>query len=223
MHHELLEAGSARDAAQLAATVFLDLLADQAASTVSVALSGGSTPAPMFEHLAATATGLDHWRVFQVDERVAPTGDPARNLNAIEATLGTKGAQVVAMPVEGQDLDDAAAAYAELLPLQFDVLHLGIGSDGHTASLLPGDAALDDARLVAPTSPYQGHRRLTLTYPALARAKVLLWLVAGADKAEALRRLLAGDAGIPAGRVVAGRSIVVADQSALAGVLRTDR
>ncbi len=223
MHHELLEAGSARDAAHLAASVLLDLVGDHEASTVSVALSGGSTPAPMFEHLAATATGLDRWQVFQVDERVAPPGAPSRNLNAIEATLGAAGAQVVAMQVEDEDLEVAASAYARLLPPQFDVVHLGIGSDGHTASLIPGDAVLEDLRLVAPTAPYQGHRRLTLTYAALARAKVLVWLVAGDDKAGALGRLLAGDEAIPAGRVTAGRSIVVADHSALAEVLGTGR
>jgi len=94
-------------------------------------------------------------------------------------------------------------------------VHLGLGPDGHTASLVPGDPVLEvtDA-LVAVTQPYQGHRRMTLTYPALARADQLLWLVTGADKREPLAKLLAGDESIPAGRVVAARSVVMADQAA---------
>lgn len=94
-------------------------------------------------------------------------------------------------------------------------------SDGHTASLVPGDPALEvDDSLVAVTDAYQGHRRMTLTYPALARADCLLWLVAGSGKADALARLLNGDVSIPAARVEAGRSVVLADAAAASG-LRT--
>ncbi len=119
------------------------------------------------------------------------------------------------MPVTEPDLDAAAAAYGAALPDRFDLVHLGLGPDGHTASLVPGDPVLEVTdRLVAVTGVYQGHRRMTLTYPALARADQLLWLITGADKKVPLAQLLAGDRSIPAGRVAAARSLVLADQSA---------
>jgi 6-phosphogluconolactonase len=179
------------------------------------AVSGGRTPWAMFAELARMDMPWSQVTLFQVDERAAPDNDPDRNLTHLHDTLGDVKVSVVAMPVTAPDLDAAAAEYAALLPDRFDLVHLGLGPDGHTASLVPGDPVLEVTdRLVAVTGPYQGHRRMTLTYPALARAGQIMWLVTGADKAEPLARLLAGDRSIPAGRVEAGASLVLADTAA---------
>jgi 6-phosphogluconolactonase/glucosamine-6-phosphate isomerase/deaminase len=171
----------------------------------------------MFE-LLATRDGfpLSSIELWQVDERVAPAGDPDRNLTHLLAALDEPAAvRVHPMPVEHEDLEEAADAYARDLPPAFDLVHLGLGADGHTASLVPNDPVLDVAdRDVAVTRPYRGRRRMTLTFPVLARAREILWLVTGADKADPLRRLLAHDSSIPAGRVAAPRQIVVADEAA---------
>jgi 6-phosphogluconolactonase len=154
--------------------------------------------------------------IFQVDERVAPDGDPDRNLTHLKRSLPAGGAaDVRAMPVWSGDLDAAAAGYAQALPEQLDLVHLGLGPDGHTASLVPGDPVLEvDDRDVAVTGEYQGRRRMTLTYPALDRAREILWLVTGDDKVEALARLQAGDTSIPAARVSTANARVVADAAA---------
>ena len=123
------------------------------------------------------------------------------------------------MPVEAPDLERAAQEYARSLPERFDVIHLGLGDDGHTASLVPGDPVLDVAdRDVALTDVYAGRRRMTLTYPALDRAGQVLWLVTGAGKAGPLERLRAHDPSIPAGRVDAARSLILADRAAANGI-----
>jgi 6-phosphogluconolactonase len=181
-----------------------------------LAVSGGRTPWAMF----AALTGSEDvpWQsvdVFQVDERVAPDGDDARNLTHLRAALSGVPATVHAMAVNQPDLAAAASAYAGELPDRFDLVHLGLGPDGHTASLVPGDPVLEVTdRLVGVTRPYQGHPRMTLTYPALARADQLLWLVSGTEKRDALAKLLAGDPSIPAGRVAFTRSTVMADTAA---------
>lgn len=200
----------------------------------TAAFSGGSAPAAMLEALAGCDVPWPRVHVAQVDERAVGEADPRRNLALLRARLldrvALPAANVHAMPVGGAsaggeagahasaDLDAAAARYAATLervcgrPAVLDVVHLGLGADGHTASLVPGDPVLDEAqRDVAATGAYQGMRRLTLTYPALRRARARVWLVAGADKARALACLLAGDPAIPAGRLADDRGVVLAD------------
>jgi 6-phosphogluconolactonase len=168
------------------------------------------------------------WRdvhVVQVDERVAPVGDPDRNLTHLRESLlahcPLRSEQVHAMPVESPDLEAAAARYALTLreiagnPAMLDLAHLGLGPDGHTASLVPADPVLDvtDAD-VALTGIYQGRRRMTLTYPVLNRSRRIVWLVTGGEKAEMLARLCAGDPSIPAGRIHQHQAVVLADREA---------
>jgi 6-phosphogluconolactonase len=183
----------------------------------SFAVSGGRTPWAMFGHLRDEDVPWQSVDVFQVDERVAPDGHPDRNLtHLVDALAGLPHAPLLhPMRVTADDLERAAAEYAALLPERFDLVHLGLGADGHTASLVPDDAVLEVTdRDVALTGEYQGRRRMTLTYPVLDRAREVLWLVGGADKASPLDRLLAGDHGIPAGRVSAARQLVLADRAA---------
>jgi 6-phosphogluconolactonase len=189
------------------------------------AVSGGRTPATMLRALAAEDVPWEGVRVVQVDERVAPEGHADRNLGLLRSSLlehaPVQADQVYPMPVEEADLDAAASDYARLLtglagaPPEIDLVHLGLGADGHTASLVPGDAALavKDAD-VAVTGPYQGRRRMTLTFPALDRARRVLWLVTGAEKAEVLEKLRRGDASIPAARVRRERALLLADAAA---------
>ncbi len=167
--------------------------------------------------------------LLQVDERIAPAGHEDRNLTMLHDSLSAQGtsseARVHAMPVEDEDLDAAAAHYARTIesicgsPPVLDMVHLGLGTDGHTASLVPDDAVLDVVDdWVAVTRPYQGRRRMTLTYPALDGARAVVWLVTGAGKADMLARLMAGDAAVPAGRVRSARAIVFADKAAAAAL-----
>jgi 6-phosphogluconolactonase len=183
----------------------------------ALALSGGSTPWAMLAALSEEDVPWLQTTVFQVDERVAPDGGPDRNLTHLRASLPPVALPaLVPMPVDGPDLEAAAAEYAAALPAQLDLVHLGLGADGHTASLVPGDHVLEVTdRDVAVTDPYQGHRRLTLTYPALGRAREILWLVTGGDKRDALTRLLAGDESVPAARVAGPPQLVVADRAAV--------
>jgi len=191
-----------------------------------LATSGGSTPWRMLERLAGEDVPWPSVHLFQVDERVAPRDDAGRNLTHLRAALLDRvpipAHQVHAMPVEAADLAGGAARYADVLrhvagsPPVLDLVHLGLGSDGHTASLVPGDPALDvtDAE-VALTGPYGGFRRMTLTYPVLEHARRILWVVTGPDKRAALTRLRGGDRAVPAGRVARQRSLLVADMAAV--------
>lgn len=221
MEHELVVHDDADAVARAAAEYVARHAARRVArdDTFTFAVSGGRTPWAMFAVLARLDVPWARTTLFQVDERVAPADDPERNLAHLLAALDGAPVRVVAMPVADPDLGAAAATYAAALPERLDLVHLGLGPDGHTASLVPGDAVLDVSdRLVAPTArEYQGRRRMTLTYPALARADQLLWLVTGSDKREPLERLLAGDRSIPAGRVDARASLVMADRDAYGG------
>jgi 6-phosphogluconolactonase len=199
----------------------------EARGRFALAVSGGRTPWQMLRALAGEQVPWRSVHLFQVDERVAPAGDPDRNLTHMRESLLSAVAlppgQLHAMPVEEKDLAAAAARYARELeavagsPAVLDVVHLGLGPDGHTASLVPGDPALEVASAdVALAGPYQGRRRMTLTFPALDRARSVLWMVTGAEKAPMLRRLRAGDRSIPAGRVRPGQALVLADRAAAA-------
>jgi 6-phosphogluconolactonase len=180
------------------------------------AVSGGRTPWAMFERLATKNLDWSNITIYQVDERIAPAGNASRNLTNLVRSLGDARPTIISMPVNDADLEHATRDYSALLPQRFDLVHLGLGPDGHTASLVPGDPVLEvQDSLVAVCGLYQGEHRMTLTYPALARAEQLLWLVTGEDKKPALALLLAGDTSIPAGLVEATASLVMADLAAL--------
>ena len=199
--------------AEIVATAAAAAVAERGRFTFAV--SGGRTPWAMFDELYRHMP-WEKVTIFQVDERVAPDGDPDRNLTQLQRSLPSGGAaDVRAMPVWADDLDAAAALYAGALPEQLDLVHLGLGPDGHTASLVPADPVLDVLdRDVAVTGVYQGRQRMTLTYPTLNRARKILWLVTGEDKVDALARLRAGDESIPAGRISTANALVVADAAA---------
>jgi 6-phosphogluconolactonase len=214
----LPDAGAvARRAAELIAEA--GRAAIDARGVFAIAFSGGRTPVAMLQRLGRDLP-WDRTGIWQVDERVAPDGDPDRNLTGLRAALPAAGRSVIhAMPVTDPDLEAAADRYAAGLPATLDVVHLGLGEDGHTASLVPGDPVVNVLdRDVAVTGEYRGRRRMTVTYRLLDRAPFVLWLVSGADKSAMLPRLLASDPTIPAGRVRARRQLVLADAEAASAV-----
>jgi len=189
------------------------------------AVSGGKTPWLMLRDLADEDLPWSAVHIVQVDERIAPDGDPDRNLTHLRESLLARSsigaAHIHRMPVEAADLNSAAKAYAGMVekiagsPAVLDLVHLGLGPDGHTASLVPGDPVLNVADTdVAVTGVYQRRRRMTLTYPILNRSRRVLWVVTGADKAEMVSRLYAGDTSIPAGRIRREHALVLADSAA---------
>jgi 6-phosphogluconolactonase len=191
----------------------------------NMAVSGGKTPWVMLRDLADEDVPWDNVHVYQVDERVAPPGDPDRNLTHLRESLLShvplKPEQIYAMPVNMPDLEVAAAQYAATLsktagtPPILDLVHLGMGPDGHTASLVPNDPVLQITdHEVGITGVYMGHRRMTLTYPVLNRARRILWLVTGEEKVPMLKRLIDGDTSIPSGRIAREQALVLADKAA---------
>jgi 6-phosphogluconolactonase len=213
--------------AERAASIIADYAREAIAArgSFTMAVSGGRTPWIMLRQFAAAHIPWRAVHVVQVDERVAPAGHTDRNLTHLSESLLDHSQlppdQLYAMPVESPDLEAAAGSYAATLrtiagePPVIDVVHLGLGPDGHTASLVPGDPVLDvDNADVALSGPYQGRRRMTLTYPILNRARRILWVVTGAEKAGMVNRLLDGDRGIPAGRVRSDRALLLADSAA---------
>lgn len=227
---DIRQCDSADDVATAGAN-FIDARAKEAISgrgQFTLALSGGSTPWIMLGKLAEHELPWDRVKIFQVDERVAADGDPERNLVHIRTEFADRIAlpaeNLLAMPVVSDDLGQAASRYQKTLtelagdPPVLDVIHLGLGGDGHTASLVPGDPVLDESeRDVAITNTYSGRRRMTLTYSIINRARHILWLITGEGKVDMLSRLIQGDSGIPAGRVSRQQATVVADTAALSG------
>ena len=211
------------------------LIAEEARRAVAargkfvMAVSGGKTPWIMLRNLAQEDVPWNAVHVVQVDERIAPPGDPDRNLTHLRESLLDHAPldpeQLHNMPVESGNLEAACKQYARTLqqiagsPPVLDLVHLGLGPDGHTASLVPGDPVLDVMdEDVAISGIYQGRRRMTLTYPVINRSRKVLWLVTGGEKAGMLARLRAADVSIPAGKVRSDLSVVLADRTAAAEV-----
>jgi len=223
-----MRAEDAESAAALGAAMIASACRDAVAGrgTAVIALSGGETPWRMLGRFRTIALPWSSIFVAQVDERIAPRGDTSRNLTRMERILVTEGplapANLLAMPVEDLDAESACDAYQQRLesltgrPLVLDLVQLGLGTDGHTASLVPGDPVLEVVgHDVTVTGPYHGQRRMTLTLPALARARTRLWLVTGAAKSARLGELLDGNGDAPALRLPRNGTDVVADAAAL--------
>ena len=194
----------------------------------SLAISGGRTPWEMLKILSKADLPWQRVNLFQVDERVAPDGHADRNLTqlfqAIAGTPMVTQLRIFPMPVLAEDLEEGCREYTHVLDevtegKGLDLIHLGLGSDGHTASLVPGDGVLDtEDRLVACTQNlYQGRIRMTLTYPLLNSAKQLLWIVTGSEKQEMVKRLLQQDPSIPAGSIRQENALLMVDQAAMEG------
>lgn len=210
------EKAASRRAAELVAAAGGEAEAER--NHFTLAMSGGRSPWAMLAILGdLEGMPWDKTELFQVDERVASPGSSDRNLTHMVLGLSMEHQSTLRpMAVTQRDLDAAAREYESSLPDRFDLVHLGLGPDGHTASLVPADPVLEvtDRRVAITGGDYQGHKRMTLTYPALDDARRILWLVTGPDKREPLQKLLQGDESIPAGRVRNEDMLVVADEAA---------
>lgn len=208
-------AAAAADAAQWAGNQLRNAVRRR--GTASLAVSGGTTPAQMFAALTLVELPWREVTVWQVDERIAPDGSPDRNAPLLDV-FDTVGARIRLMPVTERDLDTSARRYADGLPTRFDVIHLGLGADGHTASWIPGDPVADEVQSVALSGEYQGTRRMTLTPPVINGARHRLVLATGADKAAAMRGWLLRNEALPIERLHRSGTVVVLDTAA-AGLL----
>ncbi len=210
------ERAAARRAAELVAGIGAAAVAER--NIFSLAMSGGRTPWAMLAMLGEDERmPWPETELFQVDERLASPGSEDRNLTHMVLGLSMDHQSALRpMPVTQRDLEGAARDYENTLPDPLDCVHLGLGPDGHTASLVPGDPVLEvgDRRVALTETAYQDHYRMTLTYPTLNTARQIVWLVTGPKKVEPLAKLLAGDSSIPAGRVENARMTVVADAAA---------
>jgi 6-phosphogluconolactonase len=217
---DLVRVADPEEAARRASELIIDAGSKALAERgeFNLALSGGKDPWRMVELISEANLDWESARIFQVDERIAPAGDDDRNLtHMVEALPIDLQTRIRPMPVTDDDLEAAAARYAEELPDALDAVHLGIGPDGHTASLVPNDSVLQvtDRKVAITGGEYQGRRRMTITYPVLAAARMIVWLVTGDDKQDALAKLRAGDESVPAGRVATDNATIVADAAAL--------
>ena len=217
---ELAQVADHEEAADRAAEVIVDAgkRALDERGAFALALSGGTEPWRMVELIAESDLDWPNTTIYQVDERIAPAGDDARNLTHLVLALPLElQACVRPMPVTDDDIEAAAARYAAELPDALDAVHLGIGPDGHTASLVPNDPVLEvtDRKVALTGGEYQDRRRMSVTYPTLAAARKIVWLITGPEKVDALAKLRAGDTSVPAGRVATENATIVADEAAL--------
>lgn len=226
MQMEVLSDGNvlAKRAAQIIAADARSAV--EARAKFIMAVSGGKSPWLMLADLVNEDVPWKNIHIFQIDERIAPPGDPDRNYTHLRASLlkhvPIPEQQIYPMPVNAPDLNAAAREYQQTLeaitgkPAALDLAHLGIGTNGHTASLLPDDPVLDvvDADVAITTQAFEGHRRMTMTFPMINRSRKIMWLIVAANKAEMLRRLQAGDKSIPAGRISQSQALILADRAA---------
>lgn len=223
---------SAALAAERAAALIARNVRDDIAvmGRATLAVSGGRTPIRMLEVLGSESLDWERVDLFQVDERVTPLGHADRNathtVGALAAAVRSAPASFHWMPVDDDDLETAAGRYAAELraaagsPPSLGTVHLGLGADGHTASIFSGSPLFASTREVAVTPEHLGMRRMTLTLATINRARRIVWVVTGRDKTKALAGLVAGDTSIVGSCVRRTSAIVVADADAAAGLTR---
>lgn len=216
---------SAEDAGIRAAGIIAGKIQDAVAEsgTACIALSGGDTPKTMLRALASRALPWRKVMIFQVDERIVAIDDPRRNLAGLTAAFARVPRwprTLCAMPVDNESPRAGTARYVDELrawagnPPHIDVVHLGLGEDGHTASLFAGGDGLDTGCDVAVTGPYKGTQRMTLTLNAINRSHSRVWLVTGSAKRLVVQRFLDGDAALVASRVSRINATLVLDDAA---------